>query len=200
MPQTLILASASPIRQTLLRQAGVPFAVSPPRLDEHAIRASLQADGASPRDIADALAEAKARRAAQRLEDTPPVLGVDQILAHRGAILGKPETAAQARAQLAGLRGATHRLITAAVIWQGDRPVWRHVGEVRLRMHDFSDSYLDAYLARNWPGIRDAVGGYKLEEEGVRLFSRIEGDYFCVLGLPLLEVLAWLRQNGVIET
>lgn len=200
MAPKLVLASSSQIRKTLLNNAGVPVdQVMPARVDEPSLRVGMQADGAPPRDIADALAEMKASKVAARAGDAL-VLGCDQVLAHRGDILGKPETPAEARKQLMRLRADTHELLSAAVIYEDGAPVWRHIGVVRLTMRDFSESYLDAYLARNWSSIHQSVGGYKLEEEGVRLFSQVKGDYFCVLGLPLLQLLGYLGLRGVIET
>jgi septum formation protein len=128
------------------------------------------------------------------------VLGCDQVLDHDGIPWGKPESADAARAQLRALRGQTHRLFSAVVLYDAGQPVWRHVGEVRLTMRPFSDDYLDVYLGRNWPAVADSVGGYKLEEEGARLFQSIDGDYFTVLGLPLLPLLGYLGQRGWIPS
>ncbi|MDQ2090309.1 Maf family protein [Marimonas arenosa] len=198
MPRPIILASGSEIRQTLLRNAAVPFDVMIPRLDEDAIKAALQADGAKPRDIADALAEGKAMKISAKQPDAL-VIGADQVLDFEGRLLSKPKDVEGACGQLDSLRGQRHSLLSAAVLCHQGRPVWRHVGQVRLTMRDFSDNYLDAYLKRNWDSIRWSVGGYKLEEEGVRLFSRIEGDYFNVLGLPLMEILAYLTASGDLD-
>ena len=195
----LILASASPIRLSLLRAAGVVAEARPVAVDEETIRQSLEAEGAHPRDIADTLAEMKARKRADKDPDAL-VLGCDQVLEFDRRAWGKAETPDAARAQLQALRGQTHRLLSAAVVYDRGEPVWRHVGEVRLTMRSFSDSYLEDYLSRNWDSVRHAVGCYKLEEEGARLFSRIDGDYFTVLGLPLLPLLGWLADRGTLAS
>jgi septum formation protein len=197
MPTDLLLASGSAIRAEMLRRAGLTVEAVPARLDEAAIRAALEAEGAGPRDLADALAEMKARKLAERHADRL-VLGCDQVLEEGGEVFGKAESLEAARAQLIRLRGKTHRLLSAAVLYDEGAPAWRHVGVVRLTMRRFSDSFLDDYLARNWPGIGDSVGAYKLEQEGVRLMERIEGDYFTILGLPLIELLGHLGRRGVI--
>ena len=194
----MILASGSTIRATLLRNAGLSFETDIPRIDEEAIRAALEAEDAPPRDVADTLAEMKAARIAARHPDAL-VLGCDQVLAFGKTCLGKPGTPEACRAQLTDLRGQTHQLLSAAVLFEAGKPVWRHVGQVRLTMRPVSDTYLDAYVTRNWDAIRHCVGGYQLEGEGVRLFQRIEGDYFHVLGLPLLELLNYLTQRGEID-
>lgn len=194
----LVLASGSQIRADLLRNAGIRFDVQVARIDEEAIRSALEAEGASPRDIADTLAEMKARKVSDK---TPGalVLGCDQVLALGNTVFAKPNSPDEAREQLKALRNQSHTLLSAAVLYENGEPKWRHVGVVRLRMRDVSDSYLDDYIERNWDSVRHSVGGYKLEEEGARLFTQVQGDYFTVLGLPLLELLNHLVLTGRID-
>lgn len=198
MPTRFILASGSEVRAMLLRNAGIDIDVLPTRVDEAAIKAGLQADGATPRDVADALAEHKAWRISAKHPEAL-VLGCDQVAELKGALLSKPESPAEATAQLTALSDRTHKLLSAAVLYHAGAPLWRHVGTVRLTMRPLSAGYIADYVARNWDSIRHSVGGYKLEEEGVRLFSRIEGDYFNVLGLPLMELLSYLIDRGEID-
>ena len=182
----------------MLRNADVEFSVHVARVDEEAIRAALLTEDARPRDIADALAEMKARKVAHKHPDAM-VIGCDQVLSFDRSILSKPTSPEDAASQLRMLRGQRHMLLSAVVIYYEGKPIWRHVGQVRLRMRDVSDRYLDAYISRNWDDIRHSVGAYQLEAEGARLFHSVDGDYFNVLGMPLLELLAFLTLRGVIE-
>lgn len=199
MTHKIILASGSSIRADLLRQVRLGFEVQVPRVDEDAIKAALLAEKASPRDIADTLAEMKARKIADKFPEAY-VIGCDQVLDAGGQMLSKPETPEAAKEQLRGLAGQRHMLLSAAVIYFGGEPIWRHVGVVRLRMRPLSDAFIAEYVARNWDSVRHAVGAYKLEEEGALLFSNIEGDYFNVLGMPLIEMMNYLVLRGVIRT
>jgi len=193
----LILASTSESRARMLRSAGVSLDIIRPGVDEDSVKAALEAEDAPPRDIADTLAEMKAYKVAQK-GNGGLVLGCDQVLSFKGKIISKPQTPSDARRQLQMLRGETHQLLSASVVFEDMKPVWRHVGVARLTMRDFSDSYLDTYLERNWNSIRWSVGGYKIEEEGIRLFRMVQGDTFTIKGLPLLELLSYLTLRGTL--
>ena len=193
----LLLASSSPTRQGLLGAAGLSVGSISPRLDEDALRSALVAEGTDPVDVAAVLAEGKALKISARHPESL-VIGCDQILDLDGVCLAKPEDRAAARAQLITLRGHPHKLHAAAVIAQGGRPVWRHIATATLSVRSFSDAWLDAYLDRNWPAVSGSVGAYHLEGEGVQLFDRIDGDRFAILGLPLVQLLEYLRVRGEI--
>jgi len=195
----IILASGSAIRAKLLANAAVSFDVTVPRIDEAAIRDALLAEFAPPRDIADTLAAAKAARVAAK-HPASLVIGCDQVLDLDGTLLSKPQSPQEAQDQLRAMQGKTHRIYSAVVIHADGAPVWRHIGHVRMQMHELSDDWIRAYTDRNWDSIRHAVGAYKIEEEGIRLFSRIEGDYFSVLGLPLIELLSYLALRGALSS
>ena len=198
MTQPLILASGSSIRADLLRRAGVPFEVEHARIDEQALQAALVADAAAPRDIADALAEQKARKVSNRRPGAL-VLGCDQVMVFDGAVFGKPATRQEAYDRLWRMRGREHQLLSAAVLYSDGAPQWRHVDQARLTMRSFSAAYLASYLDRGWPGLGDTVGAYRIEDEGLRLFATITGSHYTVLGLPLLPLLGHLGRIGVID-
>jgi len=193
----LILASRSAARAEVLRRAGVRFDVAAPGVDEAAIKAAMRAEGAPGRDVADALAELKAQRISGRMPGYL-VLGADQVLVCDALLYDKPRDLAEARAQLTALRGRRHVLLSAAVVFEAGRPVWRHVGRAELAMRPFSDAFLDEYLAAAGADALDTVGSYRLEDRGAQLFVRVDGDLFTIMGLPLLPLLDFLRGRGVV--
>jgi septum formation protein len=192
---SLVLASGSAARRQMLEAAGLSFDVEVPRVDEEAAKASLRAGGLKPRDQADALAELKALSVSRSRPDF--VIGADQMLALGGDVFDKPKDAAEARQHLLRLRGQTHELITAAVVAREGAIIWRHIDTPKLKMRPFSEAFLDDYLARAGDDVLRSVGAYQLEGIGAQLFERVDGDYFSVLGLPLLPLLAFLRQHGI---
>ncbi len=193
----VILASTSASRRALLEGAGVPFTAKSPGVDESAAKAALLGEGLGPRDMADALAELKAIRL--RADDAL-VIGADQTLDFEGELIDKAETLEEARERLKRLRGKAHKLHAAVVVAQGGQPIWREVQTATLWMRPFSDDFLEDYLAREGEAALSSVGCYRLEDIGVQLFSRIEGDYFAILGLPMLGLLDLLRRHGVLTS
>lgn len=191
---TLILASQSASRRAMLDAAGVEYTAEPARVDEDGVKAAMA--GQPPRDIADALAELKAVKVSQANRGAL-VLGSDSIVAlATGVLLDKPVDRADAADHLRALSGGTHDLWSAAVIAEAGRPVWRHVERARLFVRPLSAAFIDSYLDAEWPAIAGCVGCFRIEGPGVQLFSRIDGDHFTVLGIPLLPVLDYLRVRG----
>ncbi len=193
----LILASESAVRARLLRDAGVSFAMCPSGLDEAEVKASLLAEKLDPAAIADALAERKAIRVS-RSHPEALVLGCDQTLACEGRLIDKPANLVEARTHLRHLRGKRHDLLTAVVLAEGGAAVWRRLERCSLWMRPFSDEFLDGYFLAEGDKTLGSVGCYFLEGRGVQLFERVEGDYFSILGLPLVPLLAALREQGII--
>lgn len=196
--QFLVLASGSKTRKKMLENAGIAITVSPPVVDEGAIKESLISEGVRARDIADALAEAKARTAAYQHPDSM-VLAADQILALDEKIFSKAKTREDAVAALKLLSGKKHKLVSAAVVYEQGQPVWRHVDEAVLTVRPLSDAFIDQYLDRLGDDAFWSVGCYQLEGLGAQLFEKIEGDYFTILGLPLLPLLDFLRRRSMLQ-
>jgi septum formation protein len=193
----LLLASKSASRRAMLSAAGVPFEAVAAGVDEETAKAALRADGLSPRDLADALAELKALRVSQRVPGAL-VLGSDSIVElDDGTMLDKPTSRDNAAEHLRRMSGKRHDLVSAAVIAEAGRPVWRVVDRAKMHVRTLSDAFIDQYLDAEWPEISGCVGCYRIEGPGAQLFSRIEGSQFTVLGLPLLQVLDYLRIRGV---
>lgn len=193
----LLLASQSAGRANMLRAAGLSFETSPAHVDEEGLTAALQAEGQSPRNIADALAEAKAIKISSRLPGVI-VLGADSVLAlDDGVMLTKPDDKDDAKAQLRTMAGQRHRLFSAVVAARDGQAIWRHVDVAKLSMRALSDSFIDAYVEQNWDSIRWTVGCYEIEGAGVQLFDRVEGDPWTIIGLPMLPLLQWLRTIGI---
>jgi septum formation protein len=193
----LVLASSSTSRAALLSAAGLAFEALPARVDEDAIKAAAQAEAISPADAAILLAEAKAERIARR-DPEALVIGGDQLLVCEGRWFDKPTDRASAGAQLAALRGKRHELVNGTVCWRGGQRVWQDVTVARLTMRSFSDAFLEAYLDAEGEAVTRSVGGYRVEGLGVHLFARIEGEHSAILGLPLVPLLGFLRQHGVL--
>lgn len=193
----LILASTSVARAQMLRAAGLQFEVERPYIDEEALKAGLRAEGLAPRDQVDALAELKAVSVSRRRRGL--VIGADQMLALDGRAFDKPASQEEARNHLIQLRGKAHVLLTAAVIASDGAPIWRRIETPRLTMRKFSDEFLEGYLDATGADILNSVGAYQIEGPGAQLFDSIEGDYFSILGLPLLAVLAFLRTHGIAQ-
>ncbi len=196
---SLILASASSSRATMLRNAGLDFDIRPARVDEEEIKLSLKADGASLRDAATALAELKAHRISAA-EPADFIIAADSMVACDGRWYDKPRDIEEARAHLQCLRGKTHELVSAVALARGGSVIWRHAETAKLTMREFSDAFLEAYLAQAGETVLSCVGCYQLEGLGAQLFSRIQGDHFTILGLPLLPLLDILRENKVLRS
>jgi septum formation protein len=192
----LILASASHSRRELLSHAGLAFEIKPSGVDEAEATRSLTAARAAPQEIAEKLAEMKALRVSAR-HGTAMVVGGDSTLACNGRLFDKPPNMDAARKQLLALRGQTHELFSSVVVARSGARLWHWNERARLTMRPFTEEFLDAYLARAGDTVLTSVGAYRLEGLGAHLFSRVDGDYFTILGLPLLPLLSFLAGHGI---
>jgi septum formation protein len=195
MPLSLILASASPSRRQMLANAGLSFDIEAAGVDEEEITRSL-GSRAAPQELASTLAEMKAVKISSRRPEAM-VIGADSTLACKGRLFDKPPTIEAARKQLMALRGQTHELFSSVVVARGGQRLWHWAERARLTMRPFSDSFVDAYLARAGKEVLTSVGAYQLEGLGAHLFTRVDGDYFTILGLPLLPLLTFLAGHGI---
>jgi septum formation protein len=195
----LLLASASAARRALLEAAGLHFEARPAHIDETALKQAAKAEGRSAEQTALLLAETKASRVAWREPDAL-VIGCDQLLVCGEDWFDKPPDLDAARAQLQALRGRTHSLVTAVLCQQGGQRLWHNVATPRLTMRNFSDDVLEAYLALEHTHVTATVGAYRIEGPGIQLFDAVAGDHAAILGLPLLPLLGFLRQHGVLAT
>lgn len=195
----VVLASSSRSRRRLLANAGVTVVCEAAQVDEAEVKAALAAEGADAEQVVETLAELKAQRVARRHAGAL-VIGADQMLECDGAWFDKPGDLAQAVEQLQTLSGKAHRLVSSACVVRDGVCLWHHGDHARLTMRRLSDSFIDSYLAAVGEGALESVGAYQLEGLGAQLFSRVEGDYFTILGLPLLPLLDFLRRHGIVVT
>lgn len=195
----IVLASGSATRRAMLDNAGVAFRVDTSPVDEAAVKAAMRAETDSPARVAEVLAELKATKVSGRYPGTI-VIGADQMLDCDGVWFDKPENPAAARDQLAQLRGKTHRLTSSVVAVRDGQRLFHHTDSAKLTMRRFSDAFLDDYVKTAGDGVLSSVGAYQLEGRGAQLFMLVEGDHFTILGLPLLALLDFLRENGELLT
>lgn len=198
MTPGITLASGSASRRALLAGAGIEAASIKPNVDEEAAKAAMRADGMSVRDQAMRLAELKALKVSARASGL--VIGGDQMLSLENEAFDKPVNLDEARAHLRKLSGKTHTLETAIIVCDNGTPVWRHIARPKMTVRPLSDDFIDSYLERAGTSVLSTVGAYQLEGLGSQLFTRIEGDYFSILGLPLLPLLDYLRTRGALQS
>ena len=194
----IVLASKSQIRSLLLEKAGIQFSTVDPAIDEKEVKLSYISNNYPTRDIADVLADMKARKISNRFPDSI-VIGCDQILDFNSKILSKAKDQDELIHQLKRLQGNKHKLHSACVVYNAQKPEWRFIVSVSMTMRNLSDRYISKYVKDNWDDIKHSVGGYQIENSGISLFSKIDGDFFSVLGLPIIQLIGHLLNRGVIE-
>lgn len=198
MVERIVLASGSRFRKAMLEAAGVDIDVMPAEIDERTVETTLDGTGASPEDVAQVLAEAKALDVSER-QPGRLVLGCDQTLSLGEELFHKPADMEAARRHLLKLSGKTHQLNSAAVLARNGETIWRHVGVARLTMRHLEPAFIGRHLAKVGPVVLNSVGAYQVEGEGIQLFEKIEGDHFTIVGLPLMPLLKELRELGAID-
>lgn len=198
MTPSLVLASASPFRRALLENAGLVFTSRAAEIDERALEKPLEEEGASPEAVALSLAEAKARDVARHFADAL-VIGSDQTMSLDQRVYHKPKDMAEAGNHLLSLSGKTHQLNSAVVLVRGEEILWRHISSAQMSVRVLTPAFVDRHLQRVGTKALSSVGAYQLEGEGIQLFEKIDGDYFTILGLPMLPLLAKLRELGTID-
>ena len=198
VPETVVLASASPFRRKMLEDAGVAVETARPGIDERAVEAAVEGSGITPEELAAILAEAKALDVSERMPGRL-VVGADQTLSLGDEVLHKARDMEEARRRLLALSGRTHQLNSAVVLARDGQVLWRHVEVARLTMRPLDPAFVGRHLSRVGDGVLGSVGAYQIEGEGIQLFERIEGDHFSIVGLPLLPLLAKLRELGAID-
>ncbi len=199
MSQRLILASQSASRRAMLTAAGVSHDAQPAHVDEGAVKDALLAEGQTPRAIADALAELKAVKISQG-QPSALVIGSDSMVSVDGRLFDKPESREAAATHLRTFSGQVMLLTSAVVVAESGQPVWRHVDQAKLMVRPLSEAFIDQYLDAEWPAIAGCVGCFRIEGPGVQLFSRLDGDHFTILGMPLLPLLGYLRVRGAMPS
>jgi len=198
MTERIILASGSRFRKAMLESAGIDIDVMPATIDERAVEQTLEGSGASPEDVAQVLAEAKAVDVSEK-NPGRLVLGCDQTLSLGDELFHKPRDMEDARRHLLKLSGRTHQLNSAAVLARNGETLWRHVGVAHLTMRKLEPAFIGRHLARVGPMALNSVGAYQIEGEGIQLFEKIQGDHFTIVGLPLLPLVKELREIGAID-
>ena len=198
MIEDIILASKSQIRSELLRKAGLKITVFDANIDEQEVKFSYMNEGYSARDLADVLADMKAKKLSCKYLDKL-VIGCDQIMECNGQILSKVNNPTGLVDQLKFLRNKSHTLYSACVVYSANKAEWRFIGSATITMHNLSDEYISNYVDDNWSEVKHCVGGYKIENSGISILSKINGDYFSILGLPIIQLLNHLVNRGVLK-
>ena len=198
MTNGIILASKSQIRSALLLKAGIEFTAIEAAIDEKEVKSSYVNEGYSARDVADVLADMKAKKLSYKYPDNL-IIGCDQILEHNGQILSKAANPIDLVDQLKILRNDSHTFYSACVVYFGNKPEWRFIGSATMTMRNLSDEYIFKYVEDNWSEVKYCVGGYQIENCGISFFSKINGDYFSILGLPIVQLIDHLLNRGVLK-